>query len=481
MKTYDFVIIGGGVGGLVAASGASQLGARVALVDKTLQLGGDCLNYGCVPTKRLVASAKVASILKRSGEFGVRSSGVEVDFAAVMESMRSVQKKIGENDDPERFRKMGVDVHVGAGRFTGPSTFEVEGEGIRGRKFLIATGSRPVFLPIPGIEESGTLTNETALELTRLPSTIAIMGAGPVGVEYAQVFARLGSKVTLLEKKGQILPREDAEMAGALHDILTAEGIEIVTCTEFKDVKSGSGGKSVTARCPMGDSSHDMDFEAEEVMLAIGRGPNVADLGLDAAGVEYDERRGIKVDSTLRTANKRIYACGDVIGHYAFTHMAEYQAGIVISNALFPFVNRKVDYGAVPWTTFTDPELARVGLTEAEATEKLGDKVHVYRHYFRDTDRAVIEGEGKGLIKLVCDHKARLLGAHILGPGAGELLGEYVLAMQNGLPITKISRTIHTYPTVSQAVKRAADRYYAEKLFGGWFAKLARWLIRRGG
>lgn len=481
MKTYDLVIIGGGVGGLVAASGASQLGARVALIDKNTTLGGDCLIAGCVPTKRLVASAKVASVIHKAPEFGITSDGIKVDFPAVMDSMRQIQSVIGEHDDPERFKKMGVDVIFGNGRFIDEKTFEVGEERITGKKFLIATGSRPVILPIPGLKEAGVLTNETALKLERLPESIAILGGGPIGVEFAQIFARLGSKVTIVEKMGQILPREDPELSEVLQGVLEKEGIDIITCTEVKDVKVLTDYKSITARCPMGDSSHDRDFTAAEIMIAIGRAPNVDNLGLDVAGVVYDERRGIKVDQTLRTSNKRVYACGDVIGHYAFTHVAEYQAGVVLSNALFPFVKRRVDYSAVPWATFTDPELARVGYTEKEAREKYGDKVRVYRHDFKDTDRAVIEGEGEGLIKLVCDNKARLLGAHILGPNAGELIGEYVLAMQSGLPITKISRTIHVYPTVAQAVKRAADQYYREKLFKGWFVKLARWLIRRGG
>lgn len=482
MESYDLVVIGGGVGGLVAASGAAQLGARVALVEKTGTLGGDCLVAGCVPTKRLVHSAKIASLARRSEEFGIRTGPVEVDFTGVMDAMRRTQAKIGEHDDPERFRKMGVDVIFGAGRFTGPRSFEVEGRGLGAKKFLIATGSRPVDLPIPGLEGSGTLNNETALGLDNLPKTLVILGGGPIGIEFAQVFARLGTEVTIVEKKGRILPREDPELTAMLDEILRGEGITIDSCSEVKEVRDAGGGrKELIARCPLGEKGHDHTYSSDEIMVAVGRAPNVDGLGLDKAGVEFDARRGIKVDGRLRTTNKRVYACGDVVGHYAFTHVAEYQAGIVLSNALFPFVNRKVDYRAVPWTTFTDPELARVGMTEEEAKEKTGDRVRVYRHRFSDTDRAVIEGEGRGLVKLVCDHKGRLLGAHILGPGAGELIGEYTLAMQSGVPVAGISRTIHVYPTVAQSVKRAADQYYREKLFTGWFPKVARWLIRRGG
>ncbi len=476
MKRFDLVIVGGGVAGLVAASGASQLGARVALIDNT-SLGGDCLRTGCVPTKRLIQSAKVANIVSRAGEFGVEAGGFKVNFPRVMEALRAVQERIGVHDSPERFKKMGVEVIIGQGRFIDKNTFEVNGERLYGRRFIIATGSSPVMLPIPGLKESGALTNETALRLKDLPETIAILGAGPIGLEFAQAFSRLGSKVTVIEKQEQILPREDKEVADTLFKILTAEGVKIDVCTEIKNVRSEGGKKVLSASCPTGDKA----YEAKEVMIAIGRAPNVDGLGLEAAGVAYDRHKGIQVDNTLRTSQRHIYACGDVVGHYAFTHVAEYHAGIALSNALFPFIKRRLDYRAVPWTTFTDPEFARVGLTEAEARERLKDKVKVYRFYFNDVDRAVIEGEGSGMVKLVCGKDAKLLGAHILGPHAGELIAEYVLAIQEGLPVTKISRAIHVYPTDSMAVKRAADQYYREKLFTGWFPKLSKWIIRRGG
>ncbi len=476
MKEFDLVIIGGGVAGLVSASGAAQLGARVALIEKE-SLGGDCLRYGCVPTKRLLYSAKVASLVRRAGEFGIEGGDVKVDFSRVMEGMREVQRKIGENDDPGRFRKMGVEVIFGGGRFIDPRTFEINGEKLRGRRFIIATGSAPVMLPIPGLKESGALTNETALKLSRLPQTMAILGAGPIGIEFAQVFSRLGSKVTVIEKAGQILPREDRELSDILQKILEAEGIKIEVCTEIKDVRGGGNKKALFARCPTGEKVYYVD----EIMMAIGRSPNVDGLNLEAAGVEYDKRKGIKADKTLRTSQKHIYACGDVTGQYAFTHVAEYHAGIALSNALFPIIKRKVDYRVVPWTTFADPELARVGLTEDEAKGKYGEgSIRVYRHHFKDVDRAVIEGEGHGIIKLVCGRKSRILGAHILGPYGGELIHEYVLAMRENIPVTRISRTIHVYPTVAQALKRAADQYYKEKLFSGWFPKLARFLIRKG-
>lgn len=476
MDRFDLVIIGGGVGGLVAASGAAQFGAKVALVEKE-SLGGDCLHWGCVPTKRLVQSAKVASLLKRLPEFGLIADNSRVDFPQVMQAMRKVQEKIGRNDAPERFQKMGVEVVFGNGHFTDPHTFEVNGKRLEGRKFLIATGSRPILLPIPGLKEAGALTNVTALQLNCLPESLVILGAGPIGLEFAQVFARLGSEVTVIEKMGQILPREEKEVADELEKILEAEGIEIHTCTEVKEIqKNQKGKKVVVAQCSDEGLKH---FEAEELMVSIGRAPNVDGLNLKLIGVEYDDRKGIKVGADLRTTQKHIFAAGDVTGLYPFTHVAEYQAGMVVSNALFPFVNRKADYRVVPWVTYTDPELGRVGMTEGEAKKEYGEKnIQVFRFHFDDVDRAIIEGEGHGFIKLVCDRKNQILGAHLLGPHAGELLHEFVLAMKAKIPITKISQTIHVYPTLAQSVKRACDQYYKQKLFSGWFPKLAKNLIQ---
>ena len=300
MKRYDLVIIGGGVGGLIAASGAAQLGARVALVEKK-SLGGDCLNFGCVPTKRLVRSARVAHIARRGAQFGVECGPVKVDFPSVMEKMALIQKEIGQKDSPERFRSMGVGVVFGNGGFKDPHTFEVNGDALTGRRFLIATGSSPVILPIPGLRESGALTNESALKLKKLPESLVILGAGPIGIEFAQVYSRLGAKVTVIEKFTQILPREDKELALSLHKILEGEGIKIDVCTEVKDVKSNGGRKNIAAACATGAKLYD----CEEVLIAIGRSPNTAGLDLEAAGVAYDGRKGITADGLMRTSRSR--------------------------------------------------------------------------------------------------------------------------------------------------------------------------------
>ncbi len=471
MKDFDLTVIGGGAGGLNVASGAVQLGARVALVEKD-KLGGDCLYYGCVPTKTLIQSAKVASLIKRSKEYGLNDTNISFDFKNVMAHMREVISKIGVNDDPKRFEDMGVKLFFGDGRFVDPHTFELNGRTITSKKFVISTGSRAVAIPIKGLENIKYLTSESALELDSLPKSIIILGAGPIGLEFAQVFARLGSKVTVVEKMGQVLPREDKEISDTIESILKEEGIEIHTCLNVLQVKEEGNQKIVVAEC----SGQEKTFKADEFMLAIGRAPNLEGLNLEAAGVKV-EHRNIVVNSSMRTTARNIWACGDVTGQYLFTHIAEYQAGLVVANALIPFMKRKANYRVVPWVTYTDPELGRVGLTEDEARQKYRN-IKVYKYDVKDLDRAVIEGEDRGIIKIVCTKKGKILGAHVLAPQGGELLHEFVLAMQNNLGVGSITRTIHVYPTLSQAVRRTTNKYYAEKIFSGWIPKVTKKLIR---
>ena len=370
MSKFDLTIIGGGVAGLVTASGASQFGAKVALVEKE-KLGGDCLHYGCVPTKSLVHTARIISLLQRSSDFGLNPIKVDFEFKKIMDHMRSIQKKIGKHDDPERFEKMGVKLFFGNGSFTDTSTFEVNGEKIRSRKFLVATGSRPITLPIPGLNKVDFLNNIKILQLNKLPESLIVIGAGPIGLEFAQVFSRFGSKVTILEKVGQILPREDKELAVLLENVLKKEGIEINTCVDIKKVNQSKNKKIVEAEC----TGTKKIFEADELLVAIGRAPNIEDLNLDKIGVKTSPS-GIVVDDTMKTTVPNIWACGDVTGMFPFTHMAEYEAGLVVSNALFPFIKRKMDQRVIPWTTFTDPELARVGLVEDEA-RKQNDNIKI--------------------------------------------------------------------------------------------------------
>lgn len=476
MKRYDLVIIGGGVAGLIAASGGARFGASVALIEKK-SLGGDCLNFGCVPTKRLIYSARVAHLARRASEFGIGTGEVVVDFKAVMEGVASVQARIGMKDSVERFQSMGVTVVAGEGRFLDNHTFEVGGSRVEGKRFIIATGSHPVLPEIKGLNEAGAITNEGALALNALPASIVILGGGPIGIEFGQAFARLGSKVTVIERHDRILAREDPELTNILVDRLREEGVAIELSAEVRSVtRSGR-----TSTVVVDSAGVEKRFTADVVMAASGRAPNVEGLGLSEAGVEYDPVRGITVNEKLQTSRDNIYAAGDCIGKYAFTHVAEHQASVAVGNALFPFIKRKVDYSVVPWATFTDPELARAGLLEEEASAIYGpDNVVVYRHEFKDVDRAVMEGEGSGLIKLVCSRSGHILGAHILGPAAGELVHEYVLAMKKGVKVSDISRTIHVYPTLSMGIKRAADEYYIKRLFSGAAATLARRAVKLG-
>lgn len=471
METFDLTIIGGGVAGLVTASGASQFGARVALVERE-KLGGDCLHHGCVPTKVLVHSARIVSLMKRGEEFGLNPIKIDFEFKRIMDHMRAIQNKIGEHDAPERFERMGIKVFFGEGKFLDKNRFELNGSEIKSKRFLISTGARSFKLPIPGLESVNTLDNVKILALDKLPQSLLVLGAGPIGMEFAQIFNRFGSKVTVIEKAGQILPREEKEIANRLEEMLKKEGVDIFTCVETKMVEEREGKKVIVATC----GKIEKRFVADELLVAIGRAPNIEGLNLENIGVKTT-RAGIVVDDTLRTTVSNIWAAGDVTGLFPFTHMAEYEAGIVIGNALFPFVNRKIDKNAVPWTTFTDPELARAGLTEDEARDKYGE-ISVYRYEFSEHDRAIIDGETGGLIKLVCDKKGKILGAHILGVGAGDLINEYIFAMKYGLPIKKISQTVHPYPSMGQIVKRSADQYYKEKLFSGYFPKAARFLIK---
>ncbi len=466
-KRSKLVIIGGGPGGLVIASVAAQLGLKVTLIEKSDKLGGDCLHTGCVPSKTLIHTARVASLMRRGREFGLESCEPRVDLGQVSDHVHSVIDHIQQHDDPERFRGYGCEVLFGAAEFVDPHRVRVNDDVIRGRRFVIATGSSAFVPPIEGLQESGCLTNENLFSLRELPARLLVLGGGPIGVEMAQAFARLGSQVTLIERLPHLLPREDPEVADALREILIGEGIRVHTDTAAERVRVE--GDTRVLEC-----SGNLRLEADQLLVAVGRQPTVKGLNLETAGVEYD-RRGISVDKRLRSSRKHIYACGDVCGPYPFTHMAEYQAGIVISNAVFR-VPKKVDYRVVPWVTYTDPELARVGLTARQAAEQ-GMEPVVLRFAFKDIDRALAEVEPQGLVKLVT-HKKKILGATLLGPHAGELIHELVLAMKTGASIGDISATIHAYPTLAQVHRRTVNTFYGAKLFSPATRGLVRWLNR---
>jgi pyruvate/2-oxoglutarate dehydrogenase complex dihydrolipoamide dehydrogenase (E3) component len=460
---YDLVVVGGGTAGLVSAAGAASLGARVALVERD-KLGGECLNYGCVPTKALIRSAKVASLMRRAEEFGLEPVPVEVDFPAVMARMRAVMERAGEADSPERFRKLGVDVFLGEeAAFASPREISVNGSMLRARSVIVATGSGPKAPPIEGLEEVGFLDNVSVLGLKELPRSMVIVGAGPIGTEFAQMFARLGSRVELISSKENPLPVEDPEIGAALRGYLEEDGVRVHGGYRAEEARLlHNGEKVVFARNGRGES---VELRGEEVLVAAGRAPTVDGLGLKNAGIELGEG-GIVVDEHLETTAKGVYAAGDITGIMRFTHAAEYQGRIALQNALFP-LKRKADYAAVPWTTFTDPEVARVGLTEAEAREKHGGGVEVFRYDLPELDRAITDGEAKGFVKVVTGKRGRILGGHVIGADAGNMLAEVVLAMRKGIPIGELSQTVHAYPTLSEGVKKAGDNYYRERLFNG--------------
>ncbi|MDJ0509563.1 MAG: mercuric reductase [Crocosphaera sp.] len=441
---YDIVVIGGGSGGLVIASAAAQLKAKVALIEKD-RLGGDCLWYGCVPSKSFIHAARVAYEVKNSHRFGVYSDTSTINFSQAMGHVKKVIAAIEPHDSPQRFEGLGVEVIFGSGEFVNRGVFAVNGRKLTARAFVIATGSRPAIPPISGLKETGYLTNEDVFSLTECPPSLAIIGAGPIGCELGQSFHRLGSQVTLINSRSHLLPKEEPDAADVVEKQFISEGIKIIKNARAKKVEFKEGKKILWA--------DDQQVMVDEILISAGRSPNVESLNLEAAGVEFD-KKGIKVNDKLQTSNSKIYACGDVIGGYQFTHVAAHEAVTVITNALFLPVN-KVSYEVIPWATFTDPELARVGLTEEQARARYGDDIYVLKQDFADVDRAQAEGAGIGFGKIIVEGNGTILGAHLVGKSAGELIHEIVLAMSNNLKVSALSG-IHIYPTLSEINSKAA-------------------------
>ncbi len=465
-EQFDLVVIGGGSGGLAAAAGAARLGLRCALIEKA-RLGGECLWTGCEPSKALIHSAKVARLMERADSFGLEPREGRIDFSKVMDHVRETVSRAARRDDPARFREMGIEVIFGSPSFISPREVRVERRTISGRHFVIATGSRPLIPAAPGLADCGCLTNENAFDLAQLPASLIVLGAGPIGVEFAQAFSRLGSKVTLVQRSGHILSHEDSEAADALEEILSAEGVEVVKNADLLSAEIVEGRKAVNLQ----QRGLELQLVAGEILVALGRRPNLEGLGLERAGVKADGR-GIVVDGHLRTSADHIWACGDVVGHLFFTHVAEYQARLIVRNAFFPF-GSSVDYTSVPWTIFCDPELARVGATEQELQAE-GVRFQVLRFPFAEVDRALTDVETAGFIKAICTPGGKILGAHILGPQAGNLIQEFALAMKEGIGIGGLSSSVHAYPTLAEGVRRTADQYYARKLAGRSGAILQR-------
>jgi pyruvate/2-oxoglutarate dehydrogenase complex dihydrolipoamide dehydrogenase (E3) component len=457
---FDLVIIGGGSGGLVVAAGGASLGAKVALVEKH-KLGGDCLWTGCVPSKTLIKSARIAHEMRHADRWALAPADPRPDLARVMERVARVIKGIEPYDSPERFRGLGVDVIMGSGRFVGPAAFEVDGRRLTAKNFVVATGSRPAMPPIAGLADVPYLTNETVFDLREPVPHLVIIGAGPIGSEMAQAFRRLGSEVTVVDMAAQILPREDADLAAVVETRLRAEGVRYHLGVTVGGVTTGdpaAGRIRVTLR---GRDGTVAQIAATHLLVAAGRQPNIEGLALEAAQVRVEQGR-VVVDDVLTTTNPRIRVVGDVAGGQQFTHVAEHQAGIVLRQTLFHLKWSKPSE-VVPWCTYTDPELARVGVSETEA-RKQGLAHRVYRFPFDEIDRARAEDETEGFAKLVTDPRGKLIGAAIVGAHAGELIAECVLAMSKGLKAGDLSAAIHAYPTLAQVSRRAADQRLKESL-----------------
>ena len=467
----DVCVIGAGSGGLSVAAGASQMGAKTVLIERGA-MGGDCLNTGCVPSKALLAAGHTAQTIRDSARFGVNGVSPTIDFEKVHSHVHSVIGAIAPNDSVERFTGMGVRVIEAEGKFTGPREVVAGGTTVRAKRFVVATGSRAGVPPIEGLDTTPYLTNETIFERTAAPDHLVVIGGGPIGMEMAQAHRRLGARVTVLEM-ATILANDDPEPVDILRTLLRAEGIEILEGVRV--LKTGRKGNGITVTIE--DDGKESTIEGSDLLVAAGRAPNVDGLDLEKAGVEFS-RKGITTDARLRTSNKRIYALGDVAGGPQFTHVAGYHAGIAIRNMLFR-LPAKVDYSAMPWVTYTAPELAHVGLSEAGAREK-GEEVTILRWPFAENDRAQAERETDGLIKVVTTKKGRILGATILGAHAGELILPWVLAVGNGMKIGKMAGMIAPYPTLGEVSKRAAGSYYMPKLFSERTRKIVRFLLKFG-
>ncbi len=468
---YNLVVIGAGTAGLVTAVGAAGLGAKVALIEKRL-MGGDCLNVGCVPSKALIRASRAAAAARRASAYGVRvPEGVSVDFPAVMERMRRLRAEISRNDSAARYKGLGVDVFIGEGRFTGGDAVEVAGKTLRYSKAVIATGARAAEPSIPGLKEAGFLTNETLFELTELPARIAVIGAGPIGCEMAQAFARFGSKVVLIEGKGGILGREDADASALIAAAFKRDGVEAVTGAVISRVEKRGSEKIL--HLEVGGAPRVLTVEA--VILGAGRVPNVEGLGLEAAGVAYDAKAGVRVDDFLRTSNPRVYAAGDICLGPKFTHLADFAARIVIQNALF-MGRKRLSALTVPWCTYTDPEIAHVGLYEKEALAR-GLRTRTFVQQFAEVDRAIIDGETDGFVKVLVEEGGdRILGATIVAAHAGDMISELSVAMTNGVGLAGIGRTIHPYPTQAEAIRKLGDAYNRTRLTPLVKSVMRRWL-----
>ena len=457
---YDIGIIGGGAAGLTVASGAAQLGAKTLLVEKEDELGGDCLHYGCVPSKTLLKSAHIYHLMKNSSKFGLPPVKVPpVDYSEVSKRIKSVIAAIQHHDSKERFCKLGAQVEFGRARFTDDHAIKMNGQTYSARTWVIATGSSPIAPPIKGLAQTPYITNKEIFYLDRLPESIIILGGGPIGAEMAQAFCRLGSKVAVVDMAQQILIKEDPDLADALKEVLSSEGVEFHLNSSIEEVNDLGRAKEVKIKTGTGSI---ISLTAETILVSLGRGANTGDLGLEDIGINFN-RQGIIIDNRLRTNLKHIYAAGDINGGFQFTHAAGYEGGIVVSNAIFR-LPRKVDYTFLPWCTYTDPPLGSIGMNEKSAAEA-GIDYRVWTEEFKDNDRSLAEGETVGKIKMILNEKEKPIGIQILGPHADDLLNEWVAILNGKVKLSTLAAAIHPYPSIGEINKKVAGSYFSPKIF----------------
>jgi pyruvate/2-oxoglutarate dehydrogenase complex dihydrolipoamide dehydrogenase (E3) component len=457
---YDIGVIGAGAAGLTVASGSAQLGAKTLLIEKEKELGGDCLHFGCVPSKTLIKTAHVYSLMQNSSKFGLPPVLLPpVDFKEVSKRIRSVIDAIQHHDSKERFCRLGAQVEFGRPTFTDEHSIRLNSNNYSAKTWVIATGSSPAAPPIKGLDKTPYITNREIFALDHLPKSMIILGGGPIGSEMSQAFCRLGTKVTVVNRPPQILAKEDSDMADAVKDVLSSEGVEFYLSSSIEEVRDLGRDKEVRIKTQQGSL---ISLKAETILVALGRDANTDGLALEDAGVKFD-RRGINVDNRLRTNLKHIYAAGDINGGFQFTHAAGYEGGIVVSNAVFR-LPRKADYTFMPWCTYTDPPLGSIGMNEKSA-RAAGIDYKVWTEEFKDNDRSLAEGETVGKIKMILDDKEKPIGVQILGPHAGDLICEWVAVLNGKVKLSTLAAAIHPYPTIGEINKKVAGSYFSPKIF----------------
>ncbi|MDB6129712.1 MAG: hypothetical protein JWM04_819 [Verrucomicrobiales bacterium] len=476
-RDFDVLVIGGGTAGLVAAAGIAGLGGKVALAESNL-MGGECLNFGCVPSKALVASSRAFSLIQKAGQFGIRVGNAELNFNDAMARMRELRQKIAPNDSLERFQSLGVHVFQSHARFLDPHRVMAGNEVVTAKRFVIASGSAAAVPNIPGLNEYGYFTNESIFDLLAAkPDSLALIGGGPIACELGQVFASMGVKVLIFQLGTQLLPREDEDAASLVAEQLVSDKIEILTSAEINQVVRDGDSALLTGLC----NGKAFTRSAKCILVAAGRRPRVDQLGLGEAGVGYSEK-GVKVNNYLTTSQPHIFAAGDVLGGFQFTHFADYQARVVVRNLAMPLqlLRQKVDYSALPWVTYTTPEIARVGINETEA-KRTNRSYDLYLTRFEHVDRSILERSEAGFVKILTERNGdKILGATIVGQHAGELITEIVIAMQRGLGLAALASVVHSYPNCGDAIRKTADSYNKTRL-KPWMKQIFAGLFSRGG